>query len=53
MHCNIYLVTHAGDNRCIPIGGQACNRFQGKRTCWSNKRDHIVLETHVGCQTGS
>lgn len=47
-----YLITHARDNRTIPISRESCHRFQGEGASRSDERDRVVLEVHVRCQTG-
>lgn len=47
-----YLITHARDNRTVPISRESCHRFQGEGTSRSDERDRVVPEVHVRCQTG-
>lgn len=42
-----HLITHARYNGRVPVGGQACDRFQGERASGSYKSDDIVLEMHI------
>lgn len=48
-----HLISHAGDDGLVPIGGQTCHRLKGKGAGWSNKRDYVVLEVHVRSQSRS
>lgn len=42
-----YLITHASDNRAVPVGRETCHRFQGEGAGWPNECDHVVPEMHV------
>jgi len=46
-----HLITHSRYYGSVPVGGQTSNRFQGKSARGSYKRDDIVLEMHVRCES--
>lgn len=47
-----YLIAHSCDYGGVPIRCKPCDRFEGKSACWTDERDDIVPEMHIGRQTG-
>lgn len=47
------LVAHASDDGSVPVRSEAGDWLQCKGARWSNERDDIGFEMHVGSQTRS